>query len=61
MDFPQSRFQVREDLRTHLTSAHLRKNILAAFRFFELHTAKVKTGKARIEHSALPPRPDNRV
>jgi hypothetical protein len=25
-DFPQSRFHVRKDLQTHLTSAHLRKN-----------------------------------
>jgi hypothetical protein len=35
MDFPQSGFQVRWDLRTHLTSAHLRKKNLVAFRIFE--------------------------
>jgi hypothetical protein len=46
MDFPQSGFQVRWDLRTHLTSAHLRKKISSFFGFLSFHTARVKFGRS---------------
>jgi hypothetical protein len=52
MDFPQSRFLVRKNLQTHLTSAHLRKNILVAFRIFEFSHSQDQTGKARIEQNS---------